>query len=108
MVNAGMPSVADGPTSWVEWIGRASAATLMAAILITGYFGVWRWGGDYTELKADRDEWKSLAMRGAHIAAHAANRVSFGNKPPLSPPTHESPDAVRNFLGAVEHQVSPK
>lgn len=92
-------------SQWAEWIGRASAATLLGIALL-GYFGgFWVSGSQYKEaraeaaaqLKATRDdyvarltevrgealEWKKLALDGIQTAADA-KRIR------TSPPAPES------------------
>jgi hypothetical protein len=63
--------------SMAEWIGRASATTLVCLALL-GYFGgFWVSGSQYREAKADAVEWKKLAIEGLKTAEDA-KKVRMG------------------------------
>jgi hypothetical protein len=56
----------------LDLASKISLASLLILILLGGYQGVWIYGSTYREMVADRDEWKHLAMEGAHLATKAS------------------------------------
>lgn len=51
----------------VDWATKASLGSLLLAILVLGQAGVWVWGAQYESLKAERDEWKAVALKAARV-----------------------------------------
>lgn len=95
-------------TQWLEWIGRASATSLLAGILVSGYLGVWTWGSDYRSMRDERNEWKALALKATHIAEvntpwkspHVVG--ASGGNPPAPPQTVEEVEARLRELSKGE------
>lgn len=74
-----MSATVDTKTNIAEWIGRASATTLLAGILVTGYFGVWVWGTNYQQIREERDEWKVIAIQGLRAIEEEKHVVFSSN-----------------------------
>ena len=85
-------------TKLADWAGKASGATLLCIVLMTGYMGVWKWGTEVTAMKAERDEWKGLALKATTLAEKGALRV-IG----MTPPTTNSLQEVKSRLEVIKH-----
>ena len=48
---------------------------LLAFALVTGQQGYWYFGNAYNEVKADRDAWKALAVKGANLALNQPRQL---------------------------------
>lgn len=48
--------------------GPAGALVVLVAIVFTGMKRKWVFGWQYNDVVKDRDEWKTAALRGTHIA----------------------------------------
>lgn len=46
-------------------------ALAVVVLVIGGVRGWYHWDGEYQEMKQDRDDWKSLALRGTNLAERA-------------------------------------
>ena len=65
-----------------NWAAKASLGTLLLAILALGQSGVWVWGSQYVSMKAERDEWRAIALKAAHLAEESTFHV-VGEPSPL-------------------------
>lgn len=81
---------------WIEWVGRASATSLLGAILLTGYAGVWTWGSELTQMRSERDEWKVLALRATHLAENPGVHA-VGMAPPAPTSLEETKDRIEQL-----------
>lgn len=52
----------------LKTISGMSGPALLVGIFWAGYKQKWVWGWHHTELKADRDYWRSVAMRTSTVA----------------------------------------
>jgi hypothetical protein len=52
----------------LKTVSGMSGPALMIGILWTGYRQKWVWGWHHAELRADRDYWRSVAMRTSTVA----------------------------------------
>ena len=84
-------------TKLADWAGKASGATLLCIVLITGYMGVWKWGTEVTAMKAERDEWKGLALKATNLAEKGTPRVVG-----MSPPKTNSIQEVKSRLEVIK------
>lgn len=66
-----------------EWVGRASAATLLAVALVTGQTGVWVWGSILEDMRKERDVWRGIAIKAAHLADEG--RMGAAPPAPIDP-----------------------
>jgi hypothetical protein len=108
---------AQTPTSPYEWIGRISAPSLLAIALGTYMSGLWVSAGELHRLqdaanaqvadaKADRDQWKQLALKGATVATEATNHTIQGVRKPEAPPAPNSDkDSIHKFLDRLSAKV---
>lgn len=55
----------------IQVLESGGALAALVLILITGVRGDWVFGRFYTELQAERDEWKRIALDGTGIAERA-------------------------------------
>lgn len=79
--------------AWIAQVKNASIAGLLGAILFASYSGFWVWGTEYAKLERDRDEWKQLAMKAAHLID--------------GPPTYGSPPpAVRDLKRSIDAKLT--
>lgn len=46
-------------------------ALAVVVLVLGGVKGWYKWGPDYADMKADRDEWRRLALRGTTLAERA-------------------------------------
>lgn len=96
----------------VNVASKLSLATLLIIILVGGYQGLWVYGPTYKQMVAERDEWKSLALKGANVATQAAQRALpvIGAAPQaMSPlPRDARPDDVAARLQVVDRATSYK
>ena len=60
--------------TWVTRISTLGFGPTLALILFGGYAGVWVWGKQYEEMKRDRDEWKTMALRNLGLAEAATKQ----------------------------------
>lgn len=51
----------------VQLVRDGGLVTLLLFILIGGYRGWWVWGHQYTAIRNERDEWKSLFLRSIKV-----------------------------------------
>jgi hypothetical protein len=58
-----------------EWIGRASVASLLLAILVAGKLGYWVRGTEHNRVLAGKDEWKALALKAVTRVVKDAPRM---------------------------------
>lgn len=59
----------DGFATFVQTLGLPLA--LLIVVLWTGARGLWVFGHVYSELLADRDRWRDLALKGTDLADSA-------------------------------------
>lgn len=69
-----------------ENIKNAGLVGILAFILFTGFNENWVWGNTYREVKAERDEWKRVALEGLQVA----KEISPARLPILTPPSVNS------------------
>lgn len=79
-----------------EYVGRVSVATLLASILIAQQMGYWVDGQTHRQMVAERDEWKSIALKATHLASNEGPHVTG-----MMPPT-VSPNQVMDKLEQIE------
>jgi len=48
---------------WQELFRQSPVIALLIAILLTGAYQYWVWGSTYRDMKADRDEYKQIALQ---------------------------------------------
>lgn len=54
-----------------EKLSGAGLTTIVLLILISGWKRIWVWGYQIDECRAERDEWKRMALRGTDFAERA-------------------------------------
>ena len=59
---------------WAKTQGPLVA--VLVAILVTGARQMWVWGWHYREMRADRDQWRTLYFRAVGLAEQAVGVVS--------------------------------
>ena len=73
-------------TAWsiLDVLNAAGTLGVLVLILVAGYRGTWVWGRDHreqvAELRADRDEWKHMALAGTDLADRAVQVVGAGRR----------------------------
>ena len=59
----------------LDVLNTAGTLGVLVIILVSSYRGSWVWGKDHRarveELRADRDEWKHMALAGTELADRA-------------------------------------
>lgn len=55
----------------VQLVRDGGLALAVVVLVVGGMRGWYHWDGDYQEMKTDRDEWRSLALRGTNLAERA-------------------------------------
>jgi hypothetical protein len=83
---------------------KLSLVTLLVLILIGGHLGFWVYGSTYKDMTKDRDEWKTLALKGANVAALASNQTIAGMRASTSLP-RISPSASKSQVADLLHHV---
>ncbi len=79
-------------------VNSGGVVLLLVAALYGGFRGWWYYGAQYRALEKDRDEWKSLALRGANLAETATTIAARGRI--LT--AEESRQAERAVRGSID------
>lgn len=65
------------PVAAADWLQRAGVVGLLVFILLGGARKLWVFGYQLDEMRADRDLWREIALKGI---AHAGRSVDVGTK----------------------------
>src|SRR6266478_410519 len=85
---------------WQEVWRQSPAMALLIAIIATGFFQYWVWGSTYKEMKADRDEYRTLALESTGLLE---KRVL----PASTPPPAATPDWMPRPTTSPTPDVKP-
>ena len=64
------------PEQFLDYASRGGVVSLLLAIVVGNLRGWWVSGKTYNELKADRDQWKTFALRSRDLARLATDLPS--------------------------------
>lgn len=79
---------------------------VLAFILVAGHMGVWVWGKDFQEVKAERDAWKTLAIAGTQMAKETSGVITVQGTEKAVELSHDSTlDDVREMQSEIRQQL---
>jgi hypothetical protein len=87
-----------------EWIGKATATSLLAGAIVTNLMGYWVTGVQYKAVVAERDEWKGIALKAVHVGEAAVTPHLMGSMPASAPPAGDI-DSVRRRVAELEEKA---
>lgn len=65
-------------------LGPVGALVLALGILVSGWKRMWVFGWQYKDVENEKNEWKSIALKGAHVAERVvsvAEKDRFNESP---------------------------
>lgn len=65
----------------IKTIGDLGVMGLLVVLMYGGIKRWWVYGWQYSEMVADRDQWKEMALRGTELAERATNTVAAVSEP---------------------------
>lgn len=84
----------------IEYIGRISAPTLLAIIIVTNFAGLWVSGSSYNKLEAEKDRWLAMALEGLKTSKEISTaRIPIMSAPPVNEIT---PEDVKKQLEVIK------
>lgn len=91
-------------TKLSENVSKLGLVTILLLAIFAGFQGYWVFGTTYQAAIADRDQWKTMALKALHVGEAANSRfVGSASLPPAaSGPDDETPEAVRYRIRDLE------
>jgi hypothetical protein len=96
---------------WQELYRQTPVIALLMAILATGFWQYWVWGSTYLEMKADRDQYRQIALQSVGLLEKPGAVPSPRPSPSPSPGSSKlgfnfpSPVPYATPLPQIQNQV---
>ena len=99
------------PEQIKDYLIKGGIIGILGFALFAGYSGMFVWGSEYRDLRAERDSWRKLALSGTNLSKEAISILDPTPKPMMAQrpstvnPSFVTPESIANEQQRIQENL---